>query len=380
MNERNERLVETADRIGARICRDAVWAGRECSWIAAQRDGSHAALDTSLYRGTSGIAWFLLHLFAATGEKAFRITAEGAIRQAIGRPNVDTGFHAGRSGIAYVAAWAARITGREDYAEQSRQMLRATDPVPARIDITEGSAGAIPVLLSEGFLEHAVRHGEFLLHCAVRRETGWSWKTLPQFGRNLTGFAHGAAGIGWALLELFQATGDGRFREAGLQAFAYEENLFDAEAQNWPDLRPGFGPFSTAWCHGAPGIGFSRLRAFEILGDEACRTQAETAIRTTAQSLDSLTNYSLCHGVGGNAELLLSAARTLHAPAYAAPAYRAAEAGIQQYEDERAPWPCGDRGEGETPGLMVGIAGIGYFLLRLWDPGRFPSILLPPAA
>jgi len=30
----------------------------------------------------------------------------------------------------------------------------------------------------------------------------------------------------------------------------------------------------------------------------------------------------------------------------------------------------------QPPGLMVGIAGIGYFLLRLWDPARFPSFLL----
>ena len=34
----------------------------------------------------------------------------------------------------------------------------------------------------------------------------------------------------------------------------------------------------------------------------------------------------------------------------------------------------------ETPGLMVGLAGIGYELLRLADPAVIPSILLlePP--
>ena len=40
--------------------------------------------------------------------------------------------------------------------------------------------------------------------------------------------------------------------------------------------------------------------------------------------------------------------------------------------------PCGI----ETPGLMTGLAGIGYELLRLAEPQRIPSLLLlsPPIA
>jgi hypothetical protein len=49
--------------------------------------------------------------------------------------------------------------------------------------------------------------------------------------------------------------------------------------------------------------------------------------------------------------------------------------GIQRYLLPRAPWPCGVPEGGETPNLMLGIAGIGHFYLRLYDP-RTPSILL----
>jgi hypothetical protein len=41
--------------------------------------------------------------------------------------------------------------------------------------------------------------------------------------------------------------------------------------------------------------------------------------------------------------------------------------------DNRAPWPCGT--SGDTPNLMLGLAGIGYFYLRLAIPA-IPSILL----
>ena len=42
---------------------------------------------------------------------------------------------------------------------------------------------------------------------------------------------------------------------------------------------------------------------------------------------------------------------------------------------ERDGWLCGTRGGVEAPGLMNGLAGIGYGLLRLAAPERVPSVL-----
>ncbi len=45
-------------------------------------------------------------------------------------------------------------------------------------------------------------------------------------------------------------------------------------------------------------------------------------------------------------------------------------------------WLCGTPSNVETPGLMTGLAGIGYQLLRLANSAQVPSVLLlaPPAA
>ena len=40
-------------------------------------------------------------------------------------------------------------------------------------------------------------------------------------------------------------------------------------------------------------------------------------------------------------------------------------------------WPTGLAGGGDTPGLLLGTAGIGWFYLRLADPEETPSVLLP---
>ncbi|WP_442168444.1 lanthionine synthetase LanC family protein, partial [Rhizobium leguminosarum] len=82
-------------------------------------------------------------------------------------------------------------------------------------------------------------------------------------------------GIAWALLELHRETSLEAFRIAAEEGFRYEQHWFSPEQENWPDLRnyqaKATGTkqslaYSTAWCHGAPGIGLSRLRAYEISG------------------------------------------------------------------------------------------------------------------
>jgi lantibiotic modifying enzyme len=136
-----------------------------------------------------------------------------------------------------------------------------------------------------------------------------------------------------------------------------------------------------AWCHGAAGIALSRLRAYELLGDEVCRSEAETAIQTTLNNLYgnteiSQTNYSLCHGLGGNCETLLYGAKVLASPGLFARAEEVALRGIESYEEQRLPWACGGPGGLETAGLMLGLAGISYYYLRMADPDGTPSLLI----
>src|SRR5262249_35833084 len=145
---------------------------------------------------------------------------------------------------------------------------------------------------------------------------------------------------------------------------------------------PGTGEpsYSVAWCHGAPGIGLSRLRAYSILEDQSCLAEAEIAVTTTTQLLREPAlrnqNYSLCHGAGGNAELLLAVAEMLDRPALRTTAEDVGWYGIETYLKVRRSWPCGVVPGGETPNLMLGLAGIGHFYLRLYDPAKVPSVLI----
>jgi lantibiotic biosynthesis protein len=370
-------FLETAERIGARLCRDAIWWDGRCNWIGMHSDAPgvhwHGALSPGLYSGTAGIALVLERLHRATGERVFRMTAEGALRQALSkveslRESGTIGFHDGIAGIAYAAGDAV--------------LARSLPPQDGRLDVINGSAGIIPALLALGERQSAETHARHLIERAQRTESGWSWDTALKSWRPLTGYGHGAAGIAYSLLEVFRVTGDAAYREAAIEGFRYEASVFDREEENWPDYRSApkgaKSPCAVMWCAGAPGSGLALLRAYQILGDEVYRDAALAAIRTTTRWFDESAdaNYSLCHGRAGNAELLLTAGAVLDEPAYTARAWQVGEEGIDRYEGPRVTWPCGNRTEEETPGLMLGLAGIAYFYLRLHDPGRFPSVLL----
>lgn len=412
----SDHFLQTAHAIGVRLCRDAVWAGERCGWLGDSMEYighawtvAHRALGADLYGGTAGVALFLARLHALTGERLIRITAEGAARQAASLlaetpAPAQSGVYAGALGVAWALMQLAELLDEPEWDAQAQAALdqiAGHDVADQGIDVLGGSAGAIPALIDASrryrrpdLLELAVRHGERLLAIARRQPHGWSWNTSggpaqpPQY--DLAGFSHGAAGIGWALLELHAAAGDDRFLQAAEQAFAYERALYSPQHQNWPDLRglaeaggQGAPSYMWAWCHGAPGIGLARLRAYALTGESAYRQEAAAAISSTQALLVQpgylqQSGFSLCHGIAGNAELLIFAAETLGDESMRAAAERAGEVGIERYEQSSGPWPCGVPGGGETPSLMLGLAGIGYFYLRLHDAALTPSVLIMP--
>lgn len=413
-----DRLLAAAARIGRRFVDDAVWHGDRCNWISlaptdtgpsAPSSGStYHAMGPTIYGGSSGVAMFLAQLHAATGDDAVRRTAAAAFRQALSRadtvpPDARLGLFTGWAGIALTAATAAVSLGEPALLEGARSLVdryRREGLDEAEFDIIMGKAGAVlmflmlrDVLDAPEFAAEAVRLGDRLVDTADETEAGLSWSTssYPTLD-NLNGFSHGAAGAAYALLELFAATGDERYRHTAEGAFRYERSWFDEGQSNWPNLlddpnqprgrRNGPYPYMTAWCHGAPGIALSRLRAYQLLGDEALYKEATVALRTTHDAVSNVLrsqtgNFSLCHGLAGNADILLHGWQVLgsdFAQGRTA-AHEVALTGIEQYGERDRAWPCLDTGEESLP-LMFGIAGVGQFYLRLRDPAGVSSVLM----
>jgi lantibiotic modifying enzyme len=403
-------LLEVAFAIGERLAREAIWHEGRCNWVGgtlgAGEHGElaefHAALDASLYEGTSGVGLVLAELHAATGAPELRHTALGAIRQALdaaGGRDLGPGLYSGATGVAIAAARAGSLLGEDEPVERAGALaggvaagVAGIDPHGAESDLLDGLAGTALGLLAlarmlgrDDLAAAAATVGEGLLATAQEDGGGLSWPSTMPTKRNLTGFSHGAAGIGYALLQLGAATGEDRFADAGERAFDYERDTYDAGAGNWPDYRDHAGTggvgFVAYWCHGAPGIALSRLAALERTGRDRYRDEAESALAvvhgTVARELEhGGGNYSLCHGLAGNAEILADGARALGGRWSEGQrlALDVAAAGAETH-GARGRWP-GGAGSVEAYGLLLGLAGIARFYARLALP-ELPSLLRP---
>jgi class II lanthipeptide synthase len=409
----DDAFLAAAESIGWRIVTDAVWYDRRCSWIGAVDikqawPERYRSLEPNLYDGTAGVGLFLAYLASVTGDTAVRRTAVGAIRQSVARaPAIPLGrrdgFHAGSLGVAWAAARAAALLDEEELDAGARRVSVVARPrsAPDRSpDVVPGSAGTILALLGladafddSALVQEAVATGEELIRHATISDHGWSW-AIPgrRYPHHLCGLSHGAAGIGWALLELFAATGDEQFLAGASGAFEYERSWLDKGSGTWPDLRtPGqrrgvmrsiASPVVGTWCHGEGGIALTRLRASEVLGAAACAEDAAAALETTRRDLaralpNEIENLTLCHGAAGSADVLLSAADALGGRwrDAAALACELGSVALDRHEATGTEWPCGV--PGTTPGLFQGLSGIGWWFLRLHDRG-IPSPLTMP--
>jgi type 2 lantibiotic biosynthesis protein LanM len=426
-----ESLVAAAEGMGDRLEELAFWYGEEVGWLGLSVTAEHwslSPLGSDLYAGVPGVTLFLAYLGAVTGRDKYTRLAEAGLytsRQEIESAKMWwklVGGFSGWGGAIYLYTHLGMLWQRPDLLDEAEGLaagLGALIEQDVYYDVMAGSAGCLVALLglykvrpNPKTLALAVRCGERLLAQARPMGEGIGWIGPMNKEQGLAGFSHGTAGIAWALLQLDKAEeeagirglGDeegwkvesgrwqvrgnsgelggtqgnsrrGRFGEAALGALAYERGLFAGEAGNWPDLRPlppGVSPFRVAWCHGAAGIGLARAAGLPYLDNETVRQEIKVAAQTTYREGFGR-NHSLCHGDLGNLETLLSAGEEW------AEARNRLSGAILEGIRQRGPL-CGVPFGLETPGLMNGLAGIGYGLLRLAAPDQVPSVLLlqPP--
>lgn len=375
-----------------------------------------------LYSGVSGIALFLMELARQTAEDRFLDAAVLAMKWVEHRcetqPADSYTFYTGRMGVVYTMIQMSHVTGDRRYLDRALALARPSADAlvaPPQIDdLLNGTAGTLLGLLHL----HAVSGEEWILvaidrciaHLLQRAQpgpVGLYWDRDGQQIRGLCGFSHGVAGIGTVFLELAHYFQNDGYRWVAEQAFAYEAHFFSGEQNNWPDFRKGIFKesdltahrqafeagnqafftepgYMNAWCHGAAGIGLSRLRAYELTQKEGFAAEARVAIeKNAALNLivhpEFVPSFNLCHGVGGNAELFLEALRVFGDETYEGLAEQAAGLALALKKAGKS-YLSGyqiDGLEEEDNSLFMGNAGIGYFLLRTFAPQKVPSILLP---
>ena len=180
---------------------------------------AHRMCGPDYYSGTSGIAVFLAHLYAAMGEKVFRSTAEGAIRHALSRLDhfprgQRLSFQSGVIGIADALLEVARTCGIDKFSAIAPLILEeisCDELSPDDLDVNSGH--------NQSAAENSERSPE-QFSASDRLEAGG--KSARETVRERASSAPSA------LLELYHATGKEEFQHAAEQAFLYQRKYLSA--------------------------------------------------------------------------------------------------------------------------------------------------------
>jgi type 2 lantibiotic biosynthesis protein LanM len=396
-----QQAVDIAQELQKRAIRAAdgsvTWMGMD--YIPESGRLQQIPMSYDFYDGSSGVALFLAAVSQVTNSEEFRDLAIGALQpirklshnsnsmreQAIIR-KMNIGGGKGLGSIIYTLVRCSQFLEEpiilKDAEELAKRYVPPAIPIDEKFDIVSGTAGTILGLLAlynitkhSVVIDLATSCGYHLVSRRVKGDTGYhTWATIN--GKLLTGISHGAAGIAYALLRLYEVVGNSIFLQAALEAIAYERSVYDTQSQNWPDFRgekPGFG---ITWCHGAPGIGLARMGSLSILDTAEIRQEIEVALQTTQkfclQDIDHL-----CCGNFGRIDMLLVAAQKLKQPELFEIAQKHATFVVNKAEKigyfQIFPRLYKDI---YNPGFFQGTAGIGYELLRVAYPEKLPSTLL----
>jgi lantibiotic modifying enzyme len=323
-----------ADQIVARSMQD----GQRANWLGLQRvDSQHWAImpmGAGLADGYSGVALFLAQLGQLTGSRRYRDLARKALRP---MPRLLEAFSADHDLAAFVGPGGFLGTGGICYALSRVSTLLADDEIaswlPAAVeltgtmgenspDIAAGYAGGLLTMLSvhaETGLESAAKVAGILADELAGNVGSHQDGDFPP-----TGFAGGPTGVAHALR---------RYAGPGRPAHAPS-----------PPPDAGYG-----WCTGLSGTLLAHADLLDRSPDATTCAKFDGWVDELADRRP-LRDASLCHGELGIAESLVV---------------------LDQYGPQ-----CGTPNGVPCPGLLTGLAGIGYGLLRLGFAEQVPSILL----
>jgi lantibiotic modifying enzyme len=389
-------------------------------WLQSTSAGATAS--TSLYYGSAGVIAFEIQLAQATGDTRHLDTAIAAGHALVARvrelPWATVSFTRGWPGYAFVLEALADASGIEEFRDAARMCLdRLMEQAQPRgrglgwlepnpfssligepgeheiYDISVGAAGAALMLLHAHrtglhpkALEWAVAVSERLLEVAEDTPDGLRWVMMSDmpFAFTAPGFAHGGAGVGYLMAQVFEATGDSRFFDAAVSAAEYvisrEVSVGEGHAclvVHTEELTPPI--FYLGKCHGPAGT-WRLLTTLARLTDDPRWIDEATALRDGLAALGAPTvrstgwwnNHSQCCGDAGLGDAALAMWQVTGDDVYRTMAHECADAlsAHSTLDEDRRWWDQSEHRlraeEVEAQiGFMQGAAGIGCFFVHL---------------
>nr|AGV54199.1 lanC-like protein [Phaseolus vulgaris] len=344
--------------------------------VSWRKDG-----DFSLYCGVLGTAFLLL--------KSYEVTRNGndlslcsQIVKACDAASVrsrDVTFICGRAGVCSLGAVAAKHAGDDEslrYYMAQFEKIKLSKDLPDEL-LYGKSWFLVGLFVPKQHLGQG--NGSFsytlwVLMKSFKMERGWVGRgrcpvMFEWYGEKYWGAAHGLAGIMHVLMEM-ELKPDELEDVKGTLKYMISNRFRSGNYPASEDDRKS--DVLVHWCHGAPGIALTLVKAGKVFGDKEFLDAAMEA-GEVVWNRGLLKKVGICHGISGNAYVFLSLYQLTGNVKHL---YRAKAFACFLLDRAHKLISGGEMHGGDRPySLFEGLGGMAYLFLDMIDPSlsKFPA-------
>ncbi|PIN22727.1 Lanthionine synthetase C-like protein 1 [Handroanthus impetiginosus] len=345
------------------------------TWVAKGKRVS----DYTLYTGALGIAFLLFKAYQVTGDNNNLALCSDIIKacDSASRGSGRVTFICGQAGVYALGAVVAHHHGDEQLCQQyvmKFKEIKLSKDLPD--ELLYGRAGflwassflnknigenTIPSTRMRSVVDEIIKSGRQLAkgRCPLMFE----WH-----GKKYWGAAHGLAGIMNVLMDMDLKPDEVEHVKGTLRYMI--KNRFPSG--NYPSSEGSETDRLVHWCHGAPGVVLTLVKAAKVFGSEEF-LQAAVDAGEVVWNRGLLKRVGICHGISGNAYVFLSLYRLTGNPEFL---YRAKAFASFLHNRAQTLISTGIMHGGDRPySLFEGIGGMAYLFLDMTESSqaRFPA-------
>ncbi|XP_022981295.1 lanC-like protein GCR2 [Cucurbita maxima] len=336
--------------------------------------------DYTLYTGALGTAFLALKSYVVSNnENDLKLCSE-IVRacETLSGDSRRVSFLCGRAGVCALGAVAAKLAndGRlvDHYLEKFKHIKLPSD-LPN--ELLYGRAGFLwaCLFLNKHICQHTI--SKTIMRAVVDevikagRQLGKNGKSPLMYewhGKKYWGAAHGLAGIMHVLMNMELKPDEVEDVKNTLRYMIKNRfpsgNFHSSEGNDSDKL--------VHWCHGAPGVALTLIKAAEVFGDSEF-LQAALDAGEVVWNRGLLKRVGICHGISGNTYVFLSLYRLTGDPVYL---YRAKAFACFLHQNAQMLISEGKMQSGDRPfSMFEGIGGMAYLFFDMNEPSaaRFPA-------
>lgn len=397
----NNRIIKVINNVKKHLYRNIHALNDDVLWLVVQAQNVEAnkykLVESSydLFSGMPGEILFLSYYGKIYNDTFSSEIAKKAYEYLIRKVKISSqsikplGLYAGWGSLIYLNTELYAILSDDMYLRNNEELIckinfKELIDKDTNYGLIKGAAGFICACLnyyeysqSQNALTLAIYAADTLLKKVVKMKTGIGWQIFSD--QPLAGLGHGASGFIVTFCKLYKITKNEYYIEIIFELLKYENSLYSSENGNWKDVRKSIRRnglediYTTAWSHGAGGIGLARIELLQSgINSEMIINDLNNALKCVLNN-GLKYNMTLSFGSLGNMELLINYLQYN----YDNHIY---DELVKRYDYITQYLLVNKLKINETGvislGLMTGITGIGYQMLRYLFPDKVKSILL----